>query len=223
MRIIEIYGDSVMRGVIYSQEEKRYKLCEDHKFTSFSQNDIYVTNNARMGFTISDGFSTIKKRIDSIEKNSTVLLEFGGNDCDFNWKEISENPKGTFEPNVNKDDFMRLYFDVIDLIREKGAFPIICSIIPIDAEKYFNFISQGLDMNAILTWLGDVTMLSRWQEYYNLIIEKIAVMKDCAILDLRSAFLTAKNFKGLLCADGIHPTQLGHDLIKTEIRKFITA
>jgi len=211
-----------MRGVMYSQEQGKYKLCDDHKFASFIENDISVTNNARMGFTICDGFNAIKKRIMSIEEKSTILLEFGGNDCDFNWKEISDNPNGKFEPNVNKDDFISYYSAAIDLIREKGAIPIICSIIPIDAEKYMNWISQGLDNTAILNWLGDISMLSRWQEYYNNLIEKIAIMKDCALLDIRSAFLTSHNFKCLLCADGIHPTQAGHDLIKTEIRKFIT-
>lgn len=221
LKKFEIFGDSIMRGVIYSEEKGKYKLCNDHKFTSFINSGITVTNNARMGFTIRDGLNAIKKRISYFEPESIVMLSFGGNDCDFNWKEISENPKGLFEPNTKSEDFISMYSDAIDLVRKKGATPVICNIIPIDAEKYMSWISRGLDKSAILKWLGDVSMLSRWQEYYNIMLDKIAIIKNCELLDIRSVFLRSHNFKSLLGADGIHPTQLGYDIIKKEIIEFI--
>ena len=36
---------------------------------------------------------------------------------------------------------------------------------------------------------------------------------DGTLLNLREAFLVARDFKSLLCVDGIHPTPEGHKLI----------
>ena len=35
----------------------------------------------------------------------------------------------------------------------------------------------------------------------------------CPLVDLRAAFLKSRVFPTLIGADGIHPTQAGHDLI----------
>ena len=223
---LEIFGDSILRGVIYAEncgKAKQYRLCSDHKFESFQKDEINVLNRSRMGFTISDGLRSIERSVSDMNSDTVVLLEFGGNDCDFDWKKISENPQGSFLPHLPEEKFVADYCSAIDRIRETGAKVIVSSIIPIDAEKYLSFLSRGLDRAAILRWLGDISMLYRWQEHYNHLVEKITLLKECAFLDLRRAFLTAHNFKDLLCSDGIHPTELGHEMIRRRIRGFLTS
>lgn len=223
---LEIFGDSILRGVIYAENSsntKKYRLCSDHRFESFRRDDIAVSNRSRMGFTISDGLRSIEKSVSGMGEDTFVLLEFGGNDCDYDWKAISDNPRGEFLPNLSEEQFVADYCDAIDRIQQTGAKVIVSSIIPIDAEKYMSYISRGLDGAAILSWLGDVSMLYRWQEHYNHLIEKISLLKNCALLDLRRAFLTAHNFKQLLCDDGIHPTELGHALIRRNLLRFLTS
>ena len=223
---LEIFGDSILRGVIYAENtnsSKPYRLCSDHKFESFRRDDIDVSNRSRMGFTISDGLRSIEKNVSKLDADTVVLLEFGGNDCDFNWSEISKNPSGKFFPHISEDAFVSDYCEAIDRIRATGAKVVVSSIIPIDAEKYMRYISRGLDRAAILRWLGDISMLYRWQEHYNHLIEKVSLLKNCALLDLRRAFLTAHNFKELLCDDGIHPTELGHTMIRRHLLGFLTS
>ena len=94
METIAAFGDSVLKGVIYENEHYRVadtsfqKICED----SFG---ITVENKARFGSTITRGEKIFEKNLELIRECSGqyVILEFGGNDCDFNWKEISESGK----------------------------------------------------------------------------------------------------------------------------------
>ena len=47
-------------------------------------------------------------------------MEFGGNDCDYNWKEISENPDGNHKPSSEIKDFIELYTELINEIKKMG-------------------------------------------------------------------------------------------------------
>ena len=62
--------------------------------------------------------------------------------------------------------------------------------------------------------------LFRWQSYYNDIVMEIAAEEKCPVIDLRNAFLQTDDYKSLLCEDGIHPNQAGHDLIVRTITDF---
>ena len=55
--------------------------------------------------------------------------------------------------------------------------------------------------------------LYRWQEYYNDLVCRLSRELSCPLLDLRPEFLRSPVFPSLISADGIHPTQAGHDLV----------
>ena len=55
--------------------------------------------------------------------------------------------------------------------------------------------------------------LYRWQEYYNAMVAQLSRAFGCRLVDLRTEFLKSRVFPTLIGADGIHPTQAGHDLI----------
>ena len=42
---------------------------------------------------------------------------------------------------------------------------------------------------------------------------------NCALVDVRSAFLSSWDFTQLMCADGIHPNAEGQKVILDEFRK----
>ena len=50
---------------------------------------------------------------------------------------------------------------------------------------------------------------------------EIGTKLNCTLLNLRDAFLVARDFKGLLCVDGIHPTPEGHKLIWGEVSRLM--
>ena len=82
-------------------------------------------------------------------------------------------------------------------------------------------MSKNLDPRAILKYLGDVQHIYRWQERYALAVAEIGSKLGCTLLNLREAFLVARDFKSLLCVDGIHPTPEGHRLIWGEVSRLM--
>ena len=91
--------------------------------------------------------------------------------------------------------------------------------VPLDAEKYMQWISRGLSYDRILGWLGDSSMLYRWHEFYSRTTEKLAEALSCPLIDLRMPFLMSHRYRDLLSADGIHPTEEGHRLIEETVAK----
>ena len=219
MKKIKIYGDSILKGVMYNEELKRYKLF-GYRYETLTENGIEVENNCKMGATIDEGFEIMKSTLDDCDKDTVVLLEYGGNDCNFNWSAVSDNPDGEFLPNTPEEKFTSTYLKLIEYARSKGASVAICTLVPIDSQKFMNWVSKGLNYDNILHWLGDVEKISRWQAHYSALSERVAEKAHCNILDLRSIFKN-KSMSDLLGIDGMHPTSEGHSLIKSELQRLI--
>lgn len=209
-----IYGDSILRGITYSAERRAHYLCRGHRLESVRELGIELINKSRMGATIPYGLQMIDETQELCERGSTVLLEYGGNDCDFLWNEVSANPSGSYAPRTPEQEFIRDYRIAIQRVRERGAHVMLATLMPLDAEKYIAYICRGRSYDNIMHWLGDVSMLYRYQEHYNRIVEDIAREEDVPLLDLRGAFLLSHRYKDLIADDGIHPTDAGHDLIE---------
>ena len=212
MKRILIFGDSIMRGVYYSEEAGRHKLYGE-RLGELKNAGYEVKNCSIMGATIETGLDLIKKRLTAPADETTVLFEYGGNDCDFRWSDISGDPTGTFSPNTPLDRFTELYGEVIRYAKDMGAAVKICNLVPLDSERYMNWITRNLSYENILGWLGDSSMLYRWHEYYNRTAERVAAMFGCPLIDIRSPFLLSHNYTNLLSRDGIHPNVEGHRMI----------
>lgn len=221
MKKLIIYGDSILRGVTYSEQMGRHKLCEGYDLKTIATIGYEVKNRARMGATIVRGTDILDKTLDECDNNSVVLFEFGGNDCDHDWHEVSEHPFETHLPRIAEDTFVTYYKSAIEKARAAGAHVIMANMIPIDADRYMQTISKQGTYENILTWLGDASMLYRFQEHYNRIVERLAFETGCPMIDLRSEFLLSHDYKALISADGIHPTETGHDLIEKTLREFL--
>ncbi len=216
-------GDSISRGVIYDEIKKKYVILEEN-FVSILQQSIngIVFNSARFGNTI---LKAIGRLPQDLEKNNpdVVLIEFGGNDCDFNWENIADNPEGIHLPNTDYNIFQDKLKETISGLNSRGVIPVLLTIPPIDADRYFNWVSKNNITSAerILRWLGSVSKIYWWQERYNSAILSIAQVTKTRWIDIRSAFLSYPDFTKFLCADGIHPNRLGHELIADKIMEYI--
>lgn len=213
MKKIKIYGDSILKGVMYNEELKRYKLF-GYRFDELKEKGIEVENNCKMGATIEEGFEILKDTLGECDSDTLVVLEFGGNDCNYNWSAVSDNPEGSFLPNTPAEQFEETYKAMIDYARSKGAEVAVCNLVPIDSEKFMNWVSRGLNYKNILNWMGDINRIARWQEYYSRISEKVASIAKCPVLDLRTNFLKHCSMETMIGIDGIHPSFEGHSLIK---------
>ena len=223
METITAFGDSVLKGVIY--EDAHYKVAES-SFQRICEEffGILIENKARFGSTITKGESIFERNLDSIRKSSGryVVLEFGGNDCDFSWREVSENPDREHQPKSTIKSFVSTYTSIIKEIKELQKTPVLLSLPPIDSCRYFKHISTGLSGENILKWMhGDKQFITNWHERYNIEIFKLAIANTVPVVDITSVFLEEKNYSLYLCEDGIHPNEKGHKLIAEAIKAHV--
>ena len=149
-----------------------------------------------------------------------MLLEYGGNDSDYDWPKIAAAPQQKHLPKTLLPDFEQAYGELISQGVSLGMQPVIMTLPPIDAQKYFNWFSRELDQQALLEWLGDIGIIYRHQEAYSLACLRLAKAYDCPVIDLRGAFLLRRDLDDLIGIDGLHPTPLGYELIWQQIAEF---
>lgn len=212
---VTIYGDSILKGILL--ENGRYMINREweKRFTD-SFEDIKLNNRSRFGCTIQKAFGLIRK--DSEQRYAVgdfALLEFGGNDCDYDWAQISSDPRRDYDCKTPPERFKATYRESIRLIRKSGRKPVLVTLPPIHSERYLRFICRdGLSRENILSWLGDVDAIYRWQKKYSDMVTELAGDEHAMLIDLRTAFLQdGRAPEELLCADGIHPSRCGQGVI----------
>lgn len=211
---VTVYGDSILKGILL--ENGRYTINREWEERFANSFDATIRNRSRFGCTIQKALAQIRKDADKqYNDGDCAILEFGGNDCDYYWNEISAAPESEHNCKTPPDEFVRRYEEAIALIRQSGRTPIMMTLPPIHSERYLRFICRdGLSRENILAWMGDVDRIYRWQAKYSELVETIARKENVRLIDLRGAFLRDKRTpEELLCDDGIHPSRIGQGLI----------
>jgi len=150
-------------------------------------------------------------------------MDYGGNDCDFNWKAISENPEAKHIPNTPINVFADTYHKIITNLKQKRILPILTTLPPLESQRFFDWFCKGLNKDNVLNWLGDVNAIYRYQENYSRMVEKIAATTRVPLIDLRGAFLNIRSIKTLLCEDGVHINTEGQKLMTKAFVEFANA
>jgi len=223
METITAFGDSVLKGVIY--EDEHYKVS-DASFQKICEESFGITieNKAKFGVTVTKGEAIFARNLDLIRRSSGeyVILEFGGNDCDFDWKEVAKEPDKGHLPMSTISDFVKTYTIIINEIKALGKTPVLLSLPPIDSARYFAHISRGISGENIMRWMRyDRQYITNWHERYNIETFKLAIANNVPIIDITSVFLERKNYSDYLCDDGIHPNKEGHKLIADAIKEHV--
>jgi len=225
---VYLFGDSIAKGIIFDDIMGKYTYLKNNFASAAADaNNVILNNNSRFGCTVIKGQEIISRVLKYLKKEITIdyaFLEFGGNDCDFNWNEVSLNPSASHKPNTPLDEFIRIYKSIIEDLKKHGITPVIMTLPPIASDLYYNWISKNNPLkNNILAWLGgNIENIYYWHERYNSAIWEVAVKTRSLIIDIRKAFLEEKNYKQFLCADGIHLNQAGHILVEKSINYLIT-
>ncbi len=212
---IQIWGDSLFRGVQYDGTRKRHVLTSRPPVDmAASAIGLPVVNHARMGNTVLTGYQNMLESDAAKLKNHVVLLEFGGNDCDFDWRKIAQEPSAQHVCHVPPDQYRDTLLKMIGIIKNAGGYPVMTTLPPLNANSFFRGItSVGLNGENILAFLGDVQQIYRWQEYYSLINMQIALEQSIPCLPVREYFLANRPYREWVCEDGIHPNEFGYQLI----------
>lgn len=215
-RKISIWGDSILKGIILDESQSRYVVLKNNCVDRFAQEtNAIITNHASFGMTTVKAFERITRSLERRPPvaDDIILVEFGGNDCDYHWADISEHPDKVHLPNTPIDRFAEVLQSIIEAFKSFSIDPILMTLPPLEPTRYFNWISRGLSKENILKWLGDVNKIYRWQEAYNEIIVDTAQTQGLRLINTRNKFLTADHFADRLCADGIHLNEAGHDTL----------
>ena len=217
----KIYGDSIMKGTILDAGYRYHAIMNEYLIKLYDRFGIEAENRARFGITVKRGHSILLRDIDEGLDCELALVEFGGNDSDFDWAAVAAAPHDEHRCKTDPEDFVRKYSEIIAQLRAAGCEPVLSTLPPLCAERYLKwFCRDGVDMDAVLFWLGDAQAIYRWQEYYSHLVERVAQLNGCNVMQLRDAFLATPQKHGdRMCDDGIHPNRKGQDLIYETIRK----
>lgn len=218
---IALYGDSILKGIQINPINKKYYVDNQINLDLLSNRySVQINNYSSFGCTVTKGRKVLYKGLEKNTSLDAIVMDYGGNDCDYNWRAISENPAGDFLPNTPIDLFKEIYCDIIDTLKGKGIVPILTTLPPLEPQRFFQWFCKDLNKANILSWLGEVTNIYTHQEDYSKVIEVIAKEKHVPLIDLRSDFLKVGQVKDLLCEDGTHPNTTGQKIITSSFLQF---
>ncbi len=220
MEKIVVWGDSLAKGVVWNAQRGRHGYCEPNAAEiAASKLGVTIVNRAHFGFTAPQGLARLDHDLSEGLSCDSALLEFGGNDCNFDWAAISEDPDAQHEPATTPEQFEGTLRRMVQRLYDAGIKPVLMTLPPIDAEKYFRFfVGTKLNGANILRWLGDKQQIYRFHEMYSLLIERVARECQVKLLDLRTKCLEQKNYiREMICDDGLHLTEAGQRFVGEQI------
>ncbi|MDR0812485.1 MAG: SGNH/GDSL hydrolase family protein [Oscillospiraceae bacterium] len=220
IRKIEVFGDSILKGI---QLNKEHRYCVDNQIDFGLLNErfsVEIGNHSKMGCTITKAESLVDKFLQSSPECSAIVMDLGGNDCNFDWAEVAETPDSEHEPKTPLILFEETYKRIIKKLKDSAITPILTTLPPLDPQRFFDWWCRGLNKEAILSWLGSVQGIYRFHENYSRAVECIAKAAAVPIVDLRGAFLRNRRIEHLLCEDGTHPNTAGHRVITSAFLEF---
>lgn len=220
---VEVFGDSLLKGIQINPQNLRYHVNNNIDIGKIEKTHFLdIRNFAKFGCTVTKGLALIEKRLTNNQPFcNAIVMNYGGNDCDYNWNAVSKYPDDKHLPHTPLDVFVETYHKIIALLKENGIRPILATLPPLDSQKFFHWFCNGLDKANVLKWLGDVHLIYRWQERYSRSVEKIAIETNTLLVDLRGAFLNHRSLEPLLCEDGTHPNTEGQKVITQAFLEFI--
>lgn len=215
---IAALGDSITKGVVLN-DQNRYSAAEQSFLDILSSElDLRVDNYGKFGCTVSHGNSVLERHAADIADSNYTFIEYGGNDCDFDWIKIAQDPHGEHKARTPLEEFTEELSSLVTKVKGLGSIPVLITLPPILSDTYFSFFSRSMSdeqKNNIKEWLGgDVGIIARWHESYNRALFQVANHTGTQIIDITTPFDTFRgDLTSLYCADGIHPNARGHKLI----------
>lgn len=223
---IYVFGDSIAKGII--SENGNLAITKNSAVKLYEKAfQVTIDNRSRFGQTLAKSYK--RKVFDAFiaeisdKQKTAVVIELGGNDCIYYWKNVAIDPNGCHDPVTPLKDFIAYYEKVLKLFINAGIKVICCNLVPINSERYFNnVIGKTCDKNKVLEFFrGDYTTIYRHHEMFSNAITDTCRKLGVPVIDLRKPFLDSFEFSSCLCDDGIHPNERGQKLIFSSLCDFM--
>ena len=137
-----VFGDSVLRGVIFDEKAGGYRMHRGRFADAMARFHLDVQNNSRFGFTVDRGSELIRETVTKENHPEFVFLEYGSNDCNFDWEKVAEEPDSEHEPVMPAERFTKLYSELVDYVFDCGSMPVVVLPPPIDSEKFLSWVCR---------------------------------------------------------------------------------
>lgn len=210
MKTLYVYGDSLLKATI-PDEEFRYHFHWRELLEGREQGLPEIVNRAKMGATVRKGEALLQHDLQRGMDTSAALIGYGGNDSDFDWTAISQNPEDMHFPHTPLTQFVKALENIICSLLTHDVQPVLMTLPPIDAQRYMDFICRnGRNRDNIAYWLGDIQRIYHYQEMYSASITQCAWKHRVPLIDVRSAFLPERDLPEMIASDGIHLTMKGY-------------
>lgn len=223
MESFSIFGDSVFKGARYDSASGKCVVNDRFGLDETARKaGLTVRNFSKFGCTVTKALSYVQKMFTKIDSD-IVLMNFGGNDCNFDWQAIAESPLDMHRPNTELDQFVDSYNKMIDFVLEKRSLPVVATLLPVQDKKYIDYVCKvrNLDRDNVMSWVKDSNFsLSDHQKAYSDAVAQIAAKRGIPLIDLRSAF-SGRNSSSLIGPDGIHPNARGQKVISGCFEVFV--
>lgn len=217
MRKSVFYGDSLLKGTV-PDENGRYAF----RWDEFLGGEVSrsVINRARFGATAEKGLAMVQRDLQRGLEAEIALIDFGGNDSDYDWAAIAADPAAEHHPRTPLTRYLAVLDELTDALLQAGIRPVLMNLPPINAQRYFECIcSRVPEHENILRWLGSVDVIYRYQEMYSNAMTEFARGKNLPLIDVRRIFLPRHDLPELIAADGIHLSRAGYGLLFDAIRE----
>lgn len=219
---ITLFGDSIPKGIVILNnnlatiDNSAVNIVERHY-------GIEIANVSKFGQTLTklherNVFDTYLAKIDQADNNIAVFF-IGGNDSDYNWKNVAQSPTAPHEAKTPLSQFEKILHCNVAKLKAKCKCVVLVSIPPIDSTKFFhNYIGGMCDKTQVSLFMqGDIFGIHRHQECYNMAIMKTALAHNVPFIDIRTDLLSRVDFADYICQDGIHPNEQGHVVMANSI------
>ena len=209
-----VFGDSIVKGVITIPDSgKLFDVTENDSLTLAQKKlGFELDNRSIYGNITSKGLVKLQKFFDKGETADFCIIEFGSNDCDYDW--------GTLIQKVPLADYLENLKQMISLCRANKVTPLMMGLIPYVCDNWFKTIIKGQDEAAILNFLGGTAeTLGKNQLIYKNAQAEFVKENKVQFLDPWTIF---EGHKELMCYDGIHPNEKGYQLLADAWIKFLS-
>lgn len=204
---LHVWGDSIAKGVVYDETRGRYVICRENCLALLKAAGLAeIHNYSVMGHTSQNGIERLSS-VD-IRPGQIAVIEYGGNDCDLDWKRVSDSPDQRQYGKIPIEIFRKNISLMVQKVRDSGGEPVLVTPPPLNANRYFRWISRNLNAENIMKYLGSVQTIFDWQKAYADCIAGLAKNLNVFLADMRSVF---QDTEAMMCIDGIHPNAKGHE------------
>lgn len=188
MRRIVLMGDSITYGYNASNRKTSWAGRLDEYLKKELKGQFEIINNGRIGETAQEGFEDVEDKVIKYTPD-IVFIGYGTNDCS---KENGSyaNDFYNFESNME---------DIAETIKSQTNAVIVFNLAPPVIEKRCN--ADGVKIHN-----RDVVA-------YNNIVKKISGSMMLSFIDHYELMSDLENLGELICEDGIHPNDEGHNVI----------